>query len=217
MPIRAYAFDAYGTLFDVHGAISQHRTDIGEDAEAFSALWRAKQLEYSWVRTLMGRYADFWQLTQEALDFALARFSDVPKALRQPLLDAYWTLEAYGDAAPALSALKAQGHVTAIFTNGTLEMAEAAASASGLTPLLDAVVSVDPIRSFKTSPAAYAHLCACLKLTPAEVCLVSSNRWDIAGASAYGLRTIWVNRMGQPDEYFDAQPDRDVKGLEEIL
>ncbi len=217
MPIHAYAFDAYGTLFDVHAAIGRHKPALGEDADAFSALWRAKQLEYSWVRTLMGCYADFWQLTQEALDFALARFPAVPRALRQPLLDAYWTLEAYPDAAPALQALKMRGSRTAIFTNGTQAMAEAAASASGLTPLLDAVVSVEAIRAFKTSPAAYAHLCGELQLAPAEVCLVSSNRWDIAGASAYGLRTIWVNRTGQPDEYFDAQPDRDVKDLSEIL
>jgi 2-haloacid dehalogenase len=217
VPIRAYAFDAYGTLFDVHGAISQHRQAIGADADAFSALWRAKQLEYSWVRTLMGRYVDFWQLTQEALDFALARFPAVPRALRQPLLEAYWTLAAYGDAQPALSALKALGHTTAIFTNGTRDMAEAAAKASGLAPLLDHIVSVDAIRTFKTSPAAYAHLCEALKLAPREVCLVSSNRWDIAGASAYGLRTIWVNRLAQPDEYFDAQPDRDVTTLSALM
>jgi 2-haloacid dehalogenase len=216
MPIRAYAFDAYGTLFDVHAAIGRHRAAIGEDANALSALWRAKQLEYSWVRTLMGRYRDFWSLTQEALDFALARFPNVDKALRPALLDAYWRLEAYPDVLPALGRLRRMGHQIAIFTNGTREMAEAAASASAVLPFVDIVVSVEDVGAFKTTPAVYQHLCDRLDMPAREICLVSSNRWDIAGGVAFGLRSVWVNRTGMPDEYFDAQPDKDVKSLAEI-
>jgi 2-haloacid dehalogenase len=216
MPIRAYAFDAYGTLFDVHAAIGRHRAAIGEDADALSALWRAKQLEYSWTRTLMSRYLDFWQLTQEALDFALSRFPEVDKRLRAQLLDAYWRLDAYPDVAPVLTRLRQMGHQLAIFTNGTQEMAEAAANASSVLPLVDMVVSVDRVRQFKTTPAVYQNLCERLDMTPREICLVSSNRWDIAGGSAFGLRTVWVNRTNMPDEYFDAQPDQDVKSLSEI-
>ena len=217
MTIRAYAFDAYGTLFDVHAAISRHREAVGEDADALSALWRAKQLEYSWVRTLMGRYTDFWSITQDALDYALARFPSVDIALKPTLLDAYWRLEAYPDVLPTLTKLRIMGNTVAIFTNGTREMAEAAASASAVLPLIDMVVSVEDIRRYKTAPDVYENLCQRLDMKPSEVCLVSSNRWDIAGGAAYGLRTIWVNRTGMPDEYFDAQPDRDVRSLGEIV
>jgi 2-haloacid dehalogenase len=216
MPIRAYAFDAYGTLFDVHSAIARHREAIGEDADAVSAMWRVKQLEYSWVRTLMGRYQDFWQLTQEALDFTLARFPSVDKKLKAALLDAYWRLGAYDDVLPTLTRLRLMGHETAIFTNGTYAMADAAANAAAVAPHIDMIVSVDEIGMFKTKAETYAHLCAKLGHDPREICLVSSNRWDIAGGSAFGLRTIWVNRAGMPDEYFDAQPDQDVRSLSEI-
>lgn len=216
MTIRAYAFDAYGTLFNVHAAIGRHREAIGEDADALSALWRIKQLEYSWMRTMMGRYKDFWTVTQEALDFCLARYPDVDKALRPKLLDAYWRLDAYDDVLPTLTRLRRMGHSIAIFTNGTKEMAEAAANASAVLPIVDMIVSVDDIGQFKTVPAVYQHLCDRLDMKPQEVCLVSSNRWDIAGGVAFGLRSIWVNRTGMPDEYFDAQPDKDAKGLTEI-
>ena len=217
MTIRAYAFDAYGTLFDVHAAINRHREAVGDDADALSALWRAKQLEYSWVRTLMGRYTDFWSITQDALDYALARFPSVDIALKPTLLDAYWRLEAYPDVLPTLTKLRIMGQTVAIFTNGTREMAEAAASASAVLPLIDMVVSVEDICRYKTAPDVYENLCKRLDMKPSEVCLVSSNRWDIAGGAAYGLRTIWVNRTGLPDEYFDAQPDRDVRSLGEIV
>jgi 2-haloacid dehalogenase len=217
MPIKAYAFDAYGTLFNVHAAIGRHREAIGEDADALSALWRSKQLEYSWVRTLMGRYVDFWTITQEALDFSLARFPAVDKALRPKLLDAYWRLEAYPDVLPALIKLRRMGHQIAIFTNGTREMAEAAANASAVLPLVDLVVSIEELKVYKTTPSVYQNLCDRLDLKPREVCLVSSNRWDIAGGVAAGLRSIWVNRTGMPDEYFDAQPDQDVASLAEIV
>jgi 2-haloacid dehalogenase len=216
MTLPAYAFDAYGTLFDVHAAIRRHAADVGEDADQLSALWRAKQLEYSWTRTLMGRHRDFWTLTQEALDFALARFPSVDPAVRPKLLDAYWRLEAYDDVLPALTRLRRMGHLIAIFTNGTQDMAEGAANASVVLPLVDVVVSVEATARFKTHPDTYAHLCQRLDLPPGDICLVSSNRWDIAGGAAFGLRTAWLNRTGQPDEYFDAQPDIDIRSLAEL-
>jgi 2-haloacid dehalogenase len=213
MPIRAYAFDAYGTLFDVHAAIRRHAAEVGPDADALSALWRAKQLEYSWVRTLMERYEDFWSLTQQALDFALARFPAVDPAVRTKLLDAYWRLEAYPDALPALTKLKRLGRQLLIFTNGTRAMAEGAANASAVLPFIDEVITVDDVGRFKTHPEAYALLCGRAGLPAAEICLVSSNRWDIAGGAAFGLATAWVNRGAQPDEYRDVGPDRVIESL----
>jgi 2-haloacid dehalogenase len=216
MTIRAYAFDAYGTLFDVHAAIRRHAAAIGEDADQLSALWRAKQLEYSWTRSLMGRYLDFWELTQQALDFALARYPSVDPTVKAALLDAYWRLDAYPDVLPALTKLRRMGRMIAIFTNGTRAMAEGAANASSVLPLVDEIVTVDDIGMFKTRPETYAHLCQRLGTAPGETCLVSSNRWDVAGGAAFGLQTAWVNRTGQPDEYFDAQPDRDIASLAEL-
>jgi 2-haloacid dehalogenase len=217
MAIRAYAFDAYGTLFDVHAAIRRHAETIGPDADALSALWRMKQLEYSWTRTLMGRYADFWTLTQQALDFALARFPAIDPAIRPQLLDAYWRLMAYPDVNTTLAKLRRMGYVLALFTNGNRAMAEAAANASAVLPLLDDVVTVDDIGMFKTRPETYAYLCKRLDMDHGEVCLVSSNRWDIAGGAAFGMHTAWVNRTGQPDEYADLPPGRVITRLDELL
>jgi 2-haloacid dehalogenase len=217
MPPAAFAFDAYGTLFDVHAAIRRHSGAVGPHADALSALWRAKQLEYSWVRTLMGRYEDFWALTEQALDFALARFPAADPSVRSALLDAYRRLDVYPDVIPALAQLRNAGHRLAIFTNGTEAMAEAAATASGVRPLIDDIVSVDEVRAFKTSPQAYAHLCRRMGMGAHEICLVSSNRWDIAGGASFGLRTAWVNRTAQPDEYADSPPGRTLQGLDGLI
>src|SRR5215469_9531666 len=116
---RAFVFDAYDTLFDVHSAIARHRAAAGPDADRFSEIWRTKQLEYSWTLTLAGRYADFWTLTQQALDYALARVPSVPRALRPNLLEAYFRLDAYSDARTALTALKGRGLQIAILSNGS--------------------------------------------------------------------------------------------------
>jgi 2-haloacid dehalogenase len=212
----AFAFDAYGTLFDVNAAIMRHAGAIGPEAPAMAALWRVKQLEYSWTRTLMGRYSDFWQLTQEALDFVLARHATA-RPLRQQLLDAYWQLDAYPDAAPLLRALEAAGKRAVIFTNGTEAMAEAAARSAGLEALIEGIVSIDTIKRFKTAPETYRLVCDRLGLPAGEVALVSSNRWDIAGAAAFGLQAIWCNRAGVPDEYPDLAPGRVIASLSELM
>ncbi len=216
MPVTAFAFDAYGTLFDVHSAIRRHAAAVGPDADALSALWRTKQLEYSWVRTLMGRYQDFWTLTEQALDFALLRFPAVDPSVRPLLLDAYWRLDAYPDVIPAMTRLRRAGHALAIFTNGTRAMAEGAASASAVLPFIDEIVTVDDIRAFKTTPEAYAHLRRRMDRPAHEICLVSSNRWDIAGGVAFGLGAAWVNRTGQPEEYADQPAGRVLTGLADL-
>lgn len=216
MTIRAYAFDAYGTLFDVHSAMARHRAVMGPDAEAFSALWRVKQLEYTWTRTLMVRYADFWQLTAEALDFCLARFPAVPGALRGPLLDAYYELGAYADVAPALAALKERGSRSVIFTNGTRAMAGAAAKSAGIDRLIEGIASVEDVGKFKTAAEVYALPNRLLGLPAGAVALVSSNRWDVAGATAAGMPALWLNRAGLPDEYADLAPLRIITTLADL-
>ena len=216
MPIKAYAFDAYGTLFDVHAAMARHRAAMGPDAEAFSALWRTKQLEYSWTRTLMARTIDFWSITAAALDFCLARYPAVPRGLRQPVLDAYFELPAFPDVVPRLQALRGVGMRAVVFTNGTRAMANAAIASAGLSGLVEGVASVEDIAKFKTAAEAYVLPHQVLNLALGEVALVSSNRWDVAGAAACGMPAIWVNRTGQPEEYADLPPVRTIGSLAEL-
>ncbi len=213
---EVFAFDAYGTLFDVASAIGVHRESVGPDADAFAALWRSKQLEYTWTLTMMGRYEDFWTLTTRALDFCLARYPLVDGSLRQPLLDAYQVLGAYADVAPTLERLRSNGARIAVFTNGTRGMVTNAIAAAGVSSLIDDVVSLDVARTFKTVPRAYDHLCMQLGVSASEITLVSSNRWDVAGGVSFGLSAVWCNRTNMPDEYSDLSPSRTVSTLSEI-
>jgi len=203
---HAYVFDAYGTLFDVHAAIARHRAAAGPDADRFSEIWRTKQLEYSWTMTLAGQYADFWILTERALDYAFDRFGSVDRALRPKLLDAYRRLDAFPDALEALTALKSQGARLAILSNGSPPMLQAAVEASRIGGLLDAVLSVDAVRLYKPRPEVYALVTGRFGVAAASVVFVSSNRWDVMGAAAFGFRPIWVNRARGPDEYRDHAP-----------
>ena len=214
---KAYVFDAYGTLFDVHSAVARHRDAIGPKADAISDLWRAKQLEYTWTRTLMGAWLDFRALTAMALDFAAAKHGGLPAGLREDLLAAYETLDAFADVAPTLAALKAAGAKTAILSNGSRDMLANAVASAGIGQWLDASLSIDEIRAFKTTPAAYELVGRHLGVAPGEVSFQSSNRWDIAGAVAFGFRGVWINRTGQPDEYMDLPPARVLPGLGGLL
>jgi 2-haloacid dehalogenase len=213
----AYVFDAYGTLFDVHAALARHRAAAGPDAERFSEIWRQKQLEYSWTLTLAGRYVDFWTLTERALDYAFARFPSVDRALRGKLLDAYLTLDAYPDARATVSALKARGLAIAILSNGSPSMLEAAVTASSVTEMFDAVLSIDAVRIYKPRPEAYTLVTDRFGVKSADVMFVSSNRWDVMGASAFGLRPIWVNRSNMPEEYPEHPPMRIVSDLATVV
>jgi 2-haloacid dehalogenase len=208
---RAFVFDAYGTLFDVHAAIGRHRSAAGPDADRFSEIWRSKQLEYTWTLTLAGSYLDFWTLTERALDYAFARFPSVDKALKPRLLDAYLELDAFPDARIVLRDLKARGETTAILSNGSPKMLAAAVQAAKID--LDAVLSVDALRIYKPRLEVYALVIERFKLAPSDVVFVSSNRWDVMGAAAFGFRTAWVNRAKMPEEYGPAAVLADLGGL----
>lgn len=212
----AYVFDAYGTLFDVHAAVRRHAEAIGPDGQLFSEIWRAKQLEYSWTRTMMGAFQDFWQLTEQALDYAFAKVPTADRALRQPLLDAYWRLDCYPEVPAVLKALKAEGARLAILSNGSRAMLDSAVRSAALDRVLDDVFSVDDIRRFKTDPAVYDMVTTAWRLYPDAVSFQSSNRWDVAGATKFGFRTVWINRSGQPDEYRDLPPSLILPSLEAL-
>jgi 2-haloacid dehalogenase len=213
----AYVFDAYGTLFDVHAAVRRQAERIGPDAQRLSELWRAKQLEYSWIRTIMGAYQDFWSLTEQALDFALASLKTSDASLRADLLSAYWTLDCYPEVPHVLKGLKASGARLAILSNGSPAMLAAAVKSAALDGVIDEIFSVDPIRRFKTDPAVYDLVTTGWRLYPHAVSFQSSNRWDVAGATKFGFRTVWINRFGQPDEYRDFEPTLILPSLEGLL
>jgi 2-haloacid dehalogenase len=211
--VSVYAFDAYGTLFDVHAAIGRHRMQAGPDADRFSEIWRTKQLEYTWTMTLAGQYLDFWTLTERALDYAFARIPSVDRGLRGKLLEAYLSLDAFQDARATLRQLKGRELRLAILSNGSPRMLSAAVNASGLGELLDGVFSVDAVRMYKPRPEVYALATDRFGVGPQEVTFVSSNRWDVMGAAAFGFHPIWVNRARMPEEYADRPPDRVIHDL----
>lgn len=217
MATSLYVFDAYGTLFDIHSAVARHRTEIGPEANRLSELWRTKQLEYSWVRTLMGRMRDFQALTEDALDFAAARCGGISAGLRARLLLAYAELDAYPDVRPALEGLRAAGARTAILSNGSRPMLALAIGSAGLADCLDASLSVDEAGAFKTDPRTYGLVGAHFGTRPNEVAFVSSNRWDVAGAAAFGFHVFWINRAGMPDEYRDLPPVAVLASLTDLL
>jgi 2-haloacid dehalogenase len=208
-----FVFDAYGTLFDVHSAIARYQAEVGPDAERVSEMWRTKQLEYSWALTLAGHYADFWTLTERALDYALERTGTVDKALRPKLLDAYFQLRAFPDARTTLRALKEKGHKTGILSNGSPKMLEAAVEAAGLRNELDAVLSVDALKMFKPRPEVYALVTDRFQCKISDVTFVSSNHWDVMAGTSVGFRTYWINRGRAPDEYPDFPPRQVLNAL----
>jgi 2-haloacid dehalogenase len=214
--IKIVVFDAYGTLFDVHSAVSRHAPSIGPQAQAFSDMWRLKQLEYTWVRSLMGDYRDFWVLTEQALDYCFAKFPGVDPALKPNLLAAYRTLSAYPEVPAVLGRLRAGGMRTAILSNGSPQMLADAVASAGIGAALDSVISVEQANIFKTAPATYELVLSTFLIQRDEVLFVSSNRWDVAGAASFGFTPVWVNRAGNPTEYDDFPPVATVSDLDGV-
>jgi 2-haloacid dehalogenase len=216
MAHQAYVFDAYGTLFDVHAAVRKHADTVGADATTLSEMWRAKQLEYSWIRGMIGAYEDFWLLTEQALDFAFDKVPTANRSSRQALLDAYWTLDCYPEVPAALAELKANGAKLAILSNGSSNMLAAAVKSAGLDKLFDSVISVDRLSTFKANRAVYEMVTEDFDMQAGEISYQSSNRWDVAAAVEFGFRTVWINRTSQPDEYRDFSPAMVLEDLGEF-
>ena len=221
MPVRACVFDAYGTLFDVASAARAAAAEPGGAALAevwprLSADWRAKQLGYSWLRAAAGQHADFWRLTQDALDWAMEARGLTDPALRQRLLDLYWQLGAYPEVPEMLSALKAEGFATAILSNGSPGMLKAAVDSAGIGDRLDDLLSVESVGVFKPHPSVYQLVPDRFGCAPAEVLFVSSNGWDAGFAAAFGFTTAWVNRAGEPVDRLPGRPAHILTDLNPI-
>ena len=216
-PVQHAVFDAYGTLFDVHSAASRHQERLGEKAQGISEMWRTKQLEYTWLRSLMQHYVDFWKVTQDALDYALDSHGIEDSSLRQDLLNAYHELSCYPEVPETLRKLKQQGLGTAILSNGALEMLEAGVRSSHLEEVLDAIFSVDTIGIFKPSPQVYQLATDKLACNPEDILFFSSNAWDVSGAATFGYQAVWVNRFGQAQERLPGTPVLEIKTLDAVL
>ncbi len=215
-PVKACVFDAYGTLFDVHAPAAALAAELGEKGPAISAQWRTKQLEYTWLRSLMGRYTDFAQVTADALDYVLEANGLSGSPVRERLLSLYTSLAAYPDAAPCLTDLKNAGARTGILSNGSPSMLAAAVTSANLGASLDYILSADAVRIYKPSPEVYKLACNAFGAEPDEIAFVSANGWDCAGGAAFGFRVIHVNRFRQADERLGAGSEADVANLLEV-
>ena len=212
--IRACVFDAYGTLFDVASPVARLASEIGPHAEDVSRLWRQKQLEYSWLRSLMGVHADFWHVTGDALDYALEQYNVSEPGLRDELLALYLKLDAYPEAAEALAAVKAKSKLTAILSNGSPSMLDAVVRHAGLDKLFNMVLSVEDVGIYKPSRRVYRHAMQKLQIQEApSVCFVTSNTWDAHGAANFGFQVVRVDRFGLKDDRLPRKPTALVKDL----
>jgi 2-haloacid dehalogenase len=214
--VQACVFDAYGTLFDFAAAARKCRDRLGDDIDKLTALWRDKQLQYTWLRAAQGRHADFWQVTGDALDFSLETLSLKSSELRDQLMTLYLTLDPFAEVPDVLQKLKTAGMRTAILSNGSPRMLDAAVKAAKLERLLDAVLSVEEVGVYKPHPKVYQLAVDRLGIPASAISFQSSNSWDAYAASAFGMQVVWCNRYGQRRERLPGAPDREIKSLAEL-
>jgi 2-haloacid dehalogenase len=205
--MRACIFDAYGTLFDMHGPVLRELGALGDRAAAFTAQWRDKQLQYTWLRSLMGVHADFWQVTADALDHTMLMFGIEDRELHRKLMQLYLSLAPFPDAAPCLGELQRRGLRLAILSNGSPAMLDAAVRAAGFAGVFEKVISVEEVGIYKPSRRVYRHAQAVLKLAaPPDVCFISANSWDAHAAASFGFQVAWINRTGGPADSLPGAP-----------
>ncbi|WP_227817731.1 haloacid dehalogenase type II [Nitrogeniibacter aestuarii] len=214
--IEVCVFDAYGTLFDVSSVARASQAALGEHWQALSDLWRSKQLQYTWLRAVSGHHADFWKVTEEALEFALRTLRIQHPGLRDQLMDAYLKIQAYPETKPTLERLHRAGLKTAVLSNGTPAMLKAAVTNAGLNTLLDRILSVESVGVFKPHPKVYELACTQFGVTPDKICFVSSNGWDAYSAQAYGFQVLWCNRFDQMPEQIPDTPRGEITTLAEL-
>ena len=206
-------FDAYGTLFDFNSAVARHRAAIGPKADALSDMWRAKQIQYTWLRNGMGAYAKYWQVTDKAIDHLITDHGIEDADVRDKLMGAYLALDPFPEVLAVLDTLKRAGVRLAILSNGNPEMLDPMVAACGLAGQFDAVLSVDAAQVFKPDPRVYRLVEARCGVKPDKVCFLSSNCWDAHGAAHFGFGTVWVNRAGAPD---DNLPGKTVATIDDL-
>lgn len=215
--IHACVFDAYGTLLDFNSATARAADVLGDRAAPLSELWRAKQVQYTWLRSLMGAYVPFWQVTGEALDFALDTLGIHSPGLRERLMGLYRELAPFPDVVATLTTLRGAGMRTAILTNGSQDMIDAGCRHAGITPLLDAILSVDEVGIYKPHPRVYQLAADRLGVAAGRIAFVSSNGWDAAGAAQFGFQVAWCNRYAQRPERLPTPPAVEITTLAALV
>ncbi len=214
--VKACVFDAYGTLLDLSAAVEPLAAGLEGRAPDLLAIWRQKQLEYTWLRSLMGRYADFAQVTSDALDYACDVVGSEARLLKPELLKAFARLPAYPEAQPLLRSLRAAGLKTAVLSNGTFSTLRTSLGTAGLLADIDVILSVDSVGTYKPSPPVYHLPSTALGLPVDALAFVSAHAWDAAGAAAVGLQAIWLNRGGAPRERLPEGPAVQVRSLADV-
>ena len=214
--VKACVFDAYGTLFDFASAARACRDVLVDNIDQLTALWRDKQLQYTWLRAVQGRHADFWQVTRDALDFTLETMRIDNAALRDRLMQLYLTLDAFPEVPGMLQQLRSRGLKLAILSNGSPKMLDSIVQGAKLEKLFDAILSVEDAGVFKPHPKVYQLAVDRLRLPAGSISFQSSNAWDAHAASAFGMQVVWCNRYGQRRERLPGNPDREIKTLAEL-
>ncbi|MEH6632921.1 MAG: haloacid dehalogenase type II [Halopseudomonas aestusnigri] len=215
-PIKAFVFDAYGTLLDVHSATGKAMDDLGDKAEDISNIWRTKQLEYTWLRSLMGKHCDFWQVTSDALRYALRCYDMENEQRHDKLMSLYLELTAYKDAIQTVKSLNKLGYTALVLSNGSQFMLDKVLQNSGLDNYIDRAISIDDVEVYKPSPVVYKLATDFMNCSPSEILFVSANAWDVAGANSFGFRVAWINRFNRPPEILPGGPELIIDSLSEL-
>ena len=213
---KAIVFDAYGTLFDVNSAAEKCKDKIGNKWENFANFWRTTQLEYTWLRSLMKKHKNFWQITEDSLDKSMETFQ-IDKSLRNDLLSLYKELSPYPEVKNVLENLKKKSFKLAILSNGTPELLNHLVKSSDLENLFDDIFSVEEVKIYKPDPKVYDIPVNKYKVSKGEITFLSANTWDVSGAGNYGYNSIWVNRNNSVFDKLDYKPKNEVKNLKQLL
>ena len=214
--IKAIIFDAYGTLFDVNSAAEKCKDKIGDKWEAFANYWRTTQLEYTWLRSLMKRHKDFWQVTEDSLDKSMKVFN-IDNSMRNELLDLYKILSPYTEVPEVLKSLKEKKYKLSILSNGTPSLLNGLVRSNNLENLFDNIFSIEEVGIYKPDSRVYDMPIKKYKIQNDEVAFLSANTWDVSGGGNYGFNSIWVNRNNNIFDNLDFKPEHQIKNLKELI
>ena len=214
--IKAIIFDAYGTLFDVNSAAEKCKEKLGDKWEGFANYWRTTQLEYTWLRSLMRRHKDFWQITEDSLDKSI-NFYNIDNSMRSELLNLYKVLSPFTEVRDALNKLKQSNYKLAILSNGTPDLLNELVVSNQLKDIFDDIFSVEEVGIFKPDSKVYDLPINKYNIEKNEVLFLSANTWDVSGAGNYGYNTVWVNRNNNIFDKLDFEPNQQISNLSELL
>ena len=214
--VKAIIFDAYGTLFDVNSAAEKCKDKIGDKWEPFANFWRTTQLEYTWLRSLMGRHKDFWQITEDSLDKSMKAFN-IDSSMKNELLNLYKILSPYKEVSETLKVLKEKKFKLAILSNGTPSLLNELVKSNNLDNLFDDIFSIEEVGVYKPSSKVYDIPIKKYQIEKSEVAFLSANTWDVSGGGNYGYQSIWVNRNNNIFDNLDYEPKNQIKNLKDLL